>query len=53
MSEVTLEIMLHVTFGADAVALCEPLSLVSRDATRNLEFVYRFRALGRLGIELV
>ena len=53
LSELTLEIMLTVIFGADADSLCEPFSLISRDAARNLDFVYRFRALGRLVLELM
>jgi cytochrome P450 len=46
MSELTLEIVLRAIFGCDLPAAAEPFAILTRDPARNLEFVYKFRALG-------
>lgn len=48
MSELTLEIVLSAIFGPDFAQVAEPFAVVTRDSSRNLEFVYKFRALGTL-----
>ena len=47
MSELTLGIVLRSIFGNDADQVAEPFAVVTREPARNLEFVYRFRALGK------
>jgi cytochrome P450 len=46
MSELTLGIVLTSIFGKDTDQVAEPFAVVTREPARNLEFVYRFRALG-------
>ncbi|MGC1728466.1 MAG: cytochrome P450 [Steroidobacteraceae bacterium] len=53
MSELTLEIVLRAIFGTDFDEMSEAFSVVARDQARNLEFVYKFRALAKLVGKLV
>jgi enediyne biosynthesis protein E7 len=53
MSELTLEIVLRAIFGADFEEMSEAFAVVTRDQARNLEFVYKFRALAKLVGHLV
>jgi cytochrome P450 len=53
MSELTLGIVLRSIFGNDADQVSEPFAIVTREPARDLEFVYRFRALGALVAKLV
>jgi len=53
MSELTLGIVLRSIFGDDADQVSEPFAIVTREPARDLEFVYRFRALGALVAKLV
>lgn len=48
MSELTLEIVLGATFGEDLPQVAEAFAVTSKDTARDLEFMYRFRALGTL-----
>jgi enediyne biosynthesis protein E7 len=47
MSELTLEIVLRAIFGTDFEEMSEAFSVVTKDQARNLEFVYKFRALAK------
>jgi enediyne biosynthesis protein E7 len=47
MSELTLEIVLRAIFGSDFEEMSAAFSVVTRDQARNLEFVYKFRALAK------
>jgi cytochrome P450 len=53
MSELTLEIVLRSIFGSDTDQVSEAFAVVTREPARNLEFVYRFRALGKLVAKLI
>ncbi len=53
MSELTLEIVLRAIFGADFDEMSAAFAVVARDQARNLEFVYKFRALAKLVGDLV
>lgn len=53
MSELTLEIVLRAIFGTDFDEMSEAFYVVARDQARNLEFVYKFRALAKLVGKLV
>jgi cytochrome P450 len=53
MSELTLEIVLRSIFGNDTEQVSEAFAVVTREPARNLEFVYRFRALGKLVAKLI
>jgi cytochrome P450 len=53
MSELTLEIVLHSIFGRDTDQIAESFAVVMRETARNLDFVYRFRALGKLVAQLI
>lgn len=46
MSELTLEIVLGSIFGADLPQVAERFALITHEQARDLEFVYKFRALG-------
>ncbi|MGH8261515.1 MAG: cytochrome P450, partial [Steroidobacteraceae bacterium] len=52
-SELTLRIVLRCIFGDDTPQLLERFALVTHEPARNLEFVYKFRALARSVVELV
>lgn len=53
MSQLTLEIVLTAIFGADFPEVAEPFALLTEESARNLEFVYKFRALGALVSKLI
>ena len=53
MSELTLEIVLRSVFGPDSDGVLEPFAVVTRNPVRNLEFVYEFRALRKLVLDMV
>ncbi len=53
MSELTLRIVLRCIFGRDTAQLADRFAVVTRDPARNLEFVYKFRALTRSVAELI
>jgi cytochrome P450 len=53
MSELTLEIVLRAVFGADFEEMSRAFEVVTRDQARNLEFVYKFRALAGLVRKLI
>lgn len=53
MSELTLEIVLRAIFGSDYDEMSEAFAVVTKEQARNLEFVYKFRALGKHVGELV
>jgi cytochrome P450 len=53
MSEFILEIVLRALFGPDVERLLEPFSLVTKSSARDLEFVYKFRALMPLVAEVI
>jgi enediyne biosynthesis protein E7 len=53
MSELTLEIVLSAIFGSDLAQVAEPFAIVTQDSSRNLEFVYKFRALRTLVSRLI
>jgi enediyne biosynthesis protein E7 len=53
MSELTLEIVLRAIFGSDFAQVAPAFSLVATEPARNLEFVYKFRALAQLVAEVV
>lgn len=48
MSELTLEIVLRTIFGTDFEKMAEAFAVVTRDQARDLEFVYKFRAVAKL-----
>jgi enediyne biosynthesis protein E7 len=57
-SELTLEIVLRSILGSDHERLTQqlganPFEVVAKDAARNLQFVYKFRSLGKLVLELI
>lgn len=58
MSELTLEIVLRSILGQDLDRLTRqlgsnPFQLLTREPARNLEFVYKFRALTRLLLDVI
>lgn len=53
MSEFILEIVLRALFGPDVERVLEPFSLVAKSSARDLEFVYKFRALMPLVAEVI
>jgi cytochrome P450 len=53
MSELTLRIILRCIFGRDMDALSERFAVVTREPARNLDFVYKFRALGKSVADLI
>ena len=58
MSELTLEIVLRSILGEDLDRLTRqlgnnPFQLLTREPARNLEFVYKFRALTRLLLDVI
>jgi enediyne biosynthesis protein E7 len=57
-SELTLEIVLRSILGSDHERLAQqlganPFEVVAKDAARNLQFVYKFRSLTKLLLELI
>lgn len=53
MSQLALEIVLTAIFGADYLQMAERFAIVADDSARNLEFVYKFRALRTLVSRLI
>jgi enediyne biosynthesis protein E7 len=53
MSELTLEIVLRAIFGSDFEEMSKAFAVVTEDQARNLEFVYKFRALAKQVGDLV
>jgi enediyne biosynthesis protein E7 len=58
VSELTLEIVLRSILGRDHERLTQrlganPFEVVAKDAARNLAFVYKFRSLTKLLLELI
>jgi len=58
MSELTLEIVLRSIFGRDLDRLAaqpggNPFDVVTKEPSRDLQFAYKFRKLGRLVAELM
>lgn len=58
MSDLTLEIVLSSIFGDDLDRLTReigsnPFQLITKDSARNLDFVYKFRALTKLLAQLI
>lgn len=53
MSEFILEIILRALFGSRAERVLEPFSFVAKSAARDLQFVYKFRALIPLVAEVI
>jgi cytochrome P450 len=58
MSELTLEIVLRSIFGRDLDRLAQqpggnPFDVVTKEPSRDLQFAYKFRSLGRLVAQLV
>ena len=53
MSELTLEIVLRAIFGTDFDEMSQAFAVVTKDQARNLEFVYKFRAIAKLVGNLV
>lgn len=47
MSELTLRIVLGCIFGRDLAEVSDRFAVVTQDSARNLEFVYKFRALAK------
>ncbi len=48
VSELTLEIVLASIFGADLPQVADRFAILTDEQARDLEFMYRFRALGSL-----
>jgi cytochrome P450 len=53
MSELTLEIVLRAIFGTDFEEMSRAFAVVTHEPARNLEFVYKFRALAKVVRNLV
>ncbi|HVW69441.1 MAG TPA: cytochrome P450 [Steroidobacteraceae bacterium] len=58
MSELTLDIVLHATFGRDLQRMSEqlggnPFEVVTKDQGRNLQFAFKFRSLTKIVAELI
>jgi enediyne biosynthesis protein E7 len=58
VSDLTLEIVLLSIFGTDLARLtpeagANPFLVVAKDPARNLDFVFKFRALTRLVVQLI
>jgi cytochrome P450 len=58
MSALTLEMVLRAIFGSDLDRLTQqfganPFEVVTREPSRDLQFAYKFRSLGRLVTQLI
>jgi enediyne biosynthesis protein E7 len=58
MSDLTMQIVVRSIFGGDVDRLTQdlggnPFELITREPARNLEFVYKFRALTRILLQLI
>jgi enediyne biosynthesis protein E7 len=58
MSDLTLEIVMRSIIGHDLERLTQqlganPFEVVAKDSARNLQFVYKFRSLAKLVLELI
>jgi len=58
MSDLTLEIVMRSLIGRDLERVTQelganPFEVVAKDSARNLQFVYKFRSLAKLVLELI